>query len=238
MRLLLVEDDPMLASLILEGLGEDGLSVEHAPNATLAQNMAELGSFDALILDVMLPEGDRAGFELARTLREARNSVPILFLTARADMDSKLHGLELGGDDYLTKPFDFRELRVRVRSLVRRAGGNASNVLTLAGGCTLDLNAHRVGRNGKTINLTPLEYALIECFALNPGRAYSRETLIERVWGGDSSVDTKAVDVYISSVRRKLGEAVIETVRGLGYRLGYVAPGSSGGTPPILSGES
>jgi DNA-binding response OmpR family regulator len=230
MRLLLVEDDPMLASLILEGLGEDGLSLEHAENATLAQNMAELGSFDAMILDVMLPEGDRAGFELARGLRAARISTPILFLTARADMDSKLHGLELGGDDYLTKPFDFRELRVRVRSLVRRAGGNASNVLMLAGGCTLDLNAHRVSRDTKTVNLTPLEYALIECFALNPGRAYSRETLIERVWGGDSSVDTKAVDVYISSMRRKLGETVIETVRGLGYRLGYVAPGSVGGS--------
>jgi DNA-binding response OmpR family regulator len=229
MRLLLVEDDPMLASLILEGLCEDGLSVEHAENATLARNMAELGLFDALILDVMLPEGDRAGFELARELRAARISTPILFLTARADMDSKLHGLELGGDDYLTKPFDFRELRVRVRSLVRRAGGNASNVLALAGGSSLDLNAHRVRRDGRSISLTPLEYSLIECFALNPGRAYSRESLIERVWGGDSSVDTKAVDVYISSVRRKLGEAVIDTVRGLGYRLGHVSaePGGS-----------
>ena len=99
---------------MLEGLAEDGLIVEHAANAREGLSMAELGSFDALILDVMLPEGNDAGFEIAHSLRDARNIVPILFLTARGDMDSKLSGLEVGGDDYLTKPFDFRELRARV----------------------------------------------------------------------------------------------------------------------------
>jgi DNA-binding response OmpR family regulator len=225
MRLLLVEDDPRLADLILEGLAEDGLTVEHAENATAGLGLASLETFDAIILDVMLPEGPQAGFELARSLREQRQHTPILFLTARADMDSKLLGLELGGDDYLTKPFDFRELRARVRSLVRRAGGNSSNLVPLPLGYALDLAGHEVTKDAKPIGLTPREYALVECFALNPGRAYSRESLIERVWPGDSSVDTKVVDVYISSVRRKLGEGVIETVRGLGYRLGRIPVG-------------
>ena len=220
MRLLLVEDDPQLSALMLEGLAEDGLIVEHAANAREGLSMAELGSFDALILDVMLPEGNNAGFEIARNLRDARNLVPILFLTARGDMDSKLSGLEVGGDDYLTKPFDFRELRARVRSLVRRASGQASNTVPLPLGYTLDLTAHEVTRGDQAVALTPREYALVSNFALNAGRAYSRETLIERVWPGDSGVDTKVVDVYISSLRRKLGEGMIETVRGLGYRLG------------------
>ncbi len=220
MRLLLVEDDPQLSALMLEGLAEDGLIVEHALSAREGLSMAELGSFDALILDVMLPEGDNAGFEMARSLRDARNTVPILFLTARGDMDSKLSGLEVGGDDYLTKPFDFRELRARVRSLVRRASGQASNTVPLPLGYTLDLTAHEVTRGEQAISLTPREYALVSNFALNAGRAYSRESLIERVWPGDSGVDTKVVDVYISSLRRKLGEGMIETVRGLGYRLG------------------
>jgi DNA-binding response OmpR family regulator len=220
MRLLLVEDDPQLAALLLEGMTEDGFVVDHAANAREGLNLALTGSFDALILDVMLPEGNDAGFKLARQLREERQPVPILFLTARADMDSKLEGLDTGGDDYLGKPFDFRELRARVRSLVRRASGNASNVVTLPLGLQLDLTAHEVSKDGKPVNLTPREYALVTCFALGAGRAYSREALIERVWPGDTSVDTKVVDVYISSVRRKLGEGVIETVRGLGYRLG------------------
>lgn len=225
MRLLLVEDDPRLAELILEGLAEDGLTVEHAPDATAGLGLASLETFDAIILDVMLPEGAQAGFEVAQTLREQRQHTPILFLTARADMDSKLLGLELGGDDYLTKPFDFRELRARVRSLVRRAGGNSSNFVPLPLGYALDLAGHEVTKEARSIPLTPREYALVECFALNPGRAYSRESLIERVWPGDSGVDTKVVDVYISSVRRKLGEGLIETVRGLGYRLGRIPVG-------------
>ncbi len=222
MRLLLVEDDPQLAALMLEGLAEDGLIVDHAANATEGLGLAEMGNFDALILDVMLPEGNQAGFDLARRLRDERNHVPILFLTARADMDSKLSGLEMGGDDYLTKPFDFRELRARVRSLVRRAGGNSSNLVTLPLEYQLDLSAHEVSRDGQPVSLTPREFALVSCFALSAGRAYSRESLIEKVWPGDSSVDTKVVDVYISSVRRKLGEGMIETVRGLGYRLGRI----------------
>ncbi|MCS7195576.1 MAG: response regulator transcription factor [Meiothermus sp.] len=225
MRVLLVEDDPRLAALIAEGLRDDGLMVDHAPNAAIGRGMAELETYDLLILDVMLPEGPQAGFELARVLRGRRDKTPILFLTARGDVDSKLTGLDSGGDDYLSKPFDFRELRARIRALVRRARGEATNLIPLPRGYTLDLAAHQVLKDGQPVPLTPREYALVECFGLNPGRAYSRNSLIERVWPGESEVDTKVVDVYVSSLRRKLGEDFIETVRGLGYRLGRVEEG-------------
>jgi DNA-binding response OmpR family regulator len=125
MRLLLVEDDPRVARLVVEGLAEDGLIVDHAPNAQIGAGTASLETFDLLVIDVMLPEGREAGFDLARTLREVGDKTPILFLTARADMDSKLEGLETGGDDYLAKPFDFRELRARIRALVRRSCNTA-----------------------------------------------------------------------------------------------------------------
>jgi two-component system response regulator QseB len=220
MRLLLVEDDPRLARLVVEGLGEDGLIVDHAPNASVGEGMARLETYDLLVLDVMLPEGREAGFELARTLRDWNDRTPILFLTARVDIDSKLEGLETGGDDYLGKPFDFRELRARVRALVRRSKGEATNLVPLPQGLRLDLGAHEVSRDGERAPLTPREYALVECLALAPGRTYSRSSLIERVWPEDSEVDLKAVDVFVSTVRRKLGEDVIETVRGVGYRLG------------------
>lgn len=224
MRLLLVEDDPRLAAVILEGLGEDGLSVEHAPDARTADSLCALRPYDLLLLDVMLPEGPQAGFELARTLRARQDRSPILFLTAQDDVESRVTGLDTGGDDYLSKPFEFRELRARMRALVRRSRGEASNTLPLPLGHTLDLAGHRVLKDGRVVPLTPRQYALIECLGLNPGRAYARDHLIERVWPEDSSVDTKVVDVFVSTVRRKLGEGAIETVRGLGYRLGPLGP--------------
>ncbi len=218
MRLLLIEDDPRLASLISTGLSEDGLIVDHAPNASIGLGMMELETFDLFILDVMLPEGPEAGFELARTVRERSNHTPILFLTARADMDSKITGLEMGGDDYLAKPFDFRELHARIRALVRRAKGGSSNAVVLPLGFMLDISAKEV--SGLDVSLTPREYGLLECFALNPGRAYSRGALLQRAWPEETEVEEKTVDVYVSTLRRKLGEGIIETVRGTGYRLG------------------
>ena len=222
-RVLLVEDDPRLAKLISGGLSEDGLIVDHAANATVGLNMTELETFDLFIFDVMLPEGREAGFELERVVRARHDHTPILFLTARADMDSKVTGLETGGDDYLAKPFDFRELHARIRALVRRSKGGSSNVVNLPLGLRLDIGAKELV-NGIDQKLTPREYALLECFALNPGRAYSRGALIERVWPEDTTVELKVVDVYVSTVRRKLGEGIIETVRGTGYRLGKLEP--------------
>jgi two-component system response regulator QseB len=229
MRLLLVEDDPRLVRLIVQGLTEDGAIVEHATSATVGANMAEFGTYDLLLLDVTLPEGETAGFELARVVRARGDGTPILFLTARGDMDSKIAGLETGGDDYLAKPFDFRELCARVRALVRRAKGVATNAVRLPLGYTLDLGAREVLQGETPIALTPREYALIECLGMNPGRAYSRNALIGRVWPEDTNVELKAVDVFVSTVRRKLGDGVIETVRGIGYRLGRLEPPGKAG---------
>ncbi len=216
MRVLLIEDDQELAALLLEGLTKDGFVTEHAPNAAEGFALGSLDTYAAIVLDVMLPEGIEAGFLLAQRLRQAGLHTPILFLTARGDINSKLRGLELGGDDYLAKPFDFRELRARLRSLVRRSAGRSSNVLVLPFGFQMDLAAQQV----QDVHLTSREYALLEYFALNAGRIFSREDLIERIWSNDSSVTTKIVDVYVSSLRRKLHLDLIETVRGRGYRLG------------------
>ncbi len=220
MRLLLVEDDPQLADLITEGLEEESFTVERSANATQGESMGLMGAFDLLILDVMLPEGKNAGFELATSFRQKGIDTPILFLTARADMDSRLMGFEGGGDDYLAKPFDFRELRARIQALIRRSSGKSSNLIALPLGYSLHLSAHELSKNNEVISLTPREYALLECFALHPERAYTRSELIERIWPEESLVDLKVVDVFVSTVRRKLGEDVIDTVRGIGYRLG------------------
>ncbi len=220
MRILLVEDDPRIAEVILDGLTADGLLVDHAANAREGLSLAELETFDLWIFDVMLPEGREAGFELAKHLRNQHHDTPLLLLTALVDMDSKVMGLDAGADDYLAKPFDFRELRARIRALVRRGKGSSSNVVPLPLGYALDLAAREVCRDGHIVPLTPREYTLLECFAINPGRAYSRIALIERVWPEDTGVELKAVDVFVSNVRRKLGDTIIATVRGVGYRLG------------------
>ena len=220
MRLLLVEDDPRLAKLTRSGLTEAGLKVEHAASATVGLNLAEFEQFDLLVIDVMLPEGRTAGFEMARVLRERHDHTPILFLTARSDVESRIMGLDMGADDYLAKPFDFGELQARIRALVRRAKGESSNTIDLPLGYKLDLTAKEAWCAGQVFKLSAREYALLECLALTSTRVFSRDALIERVWPEDTSVDLKVVDVYVSTLRRKLGEGMIETVRGLGYRLG------------------
>ena len=220
MRVLLIEDDQELATLLLEGLGKDGFVTEHAPNSKEGFALGSSDTHAAIVLDVTLPEGSDAGFLLAQRLRQAGVDTPVLFLTARADMNSKLRGLELGGDDYLAKPFDFRELRARLRSLVRRSSGRSSNHLVLPFAFTIHLDTRQVFLDQQAIHLTPREYGLLEYLALNTGRIFSREDLIERIWSGDSSVTSKIVDVYVSSLRRKLHLDLIETVRGRGYRLG------------------
>ncbi|GGJ76521.1 response regulator transcription factor [Deinococcus aquiradiocola] len=220
MRLLLLEDDPRLHALIVTGLREAGHSVEGVTTARLAYNVAMTGTFDALILDVMLPEGEDAGFLLARRLREEGQGTPILFLTARSDVESRLQGLEVG-DDHLGKPFDFRELRSRLAGLVRRAAGQARSVLPLPGGAGLDVHRREVlDAAARPVPLTPREFELLEGFALHPERAYSRDDLLMRVWAGQPDTESRVVDVYVGNLRRKLGERVIVTVRGHGYRLG------------------
>ena len=220
MRLLIVEDDPHIAELLQDGLSEDGYAVDRAASAAEGFELARLFPYSLLILDVMLPEGIDAGYRLGRRLREDQISAPILFLTARGTVEDRVEGLEAGGDDYLGKPFAYQELRARVRALLRRAGGQAHNTLTLPLGFVMDLSGREVYRAGVRADLTRKEFALLELFAHYPGRAFGRGDIIERLWAGEDGVEPKVIDVYVSTVRRKTDEKLIETVRGTGYRLG------------------
>ncbi len=220
MRLLIVEDDPDIAELLQDGLSEEGYECDVASSAAQARELARLFPYSALILDVMLPEGNDAGYELGTTLRHSGLLTPILYLTARAGVDDRVAGLDAGGDDYLTKPFAFRELRARLRALFRRASGNGHNLLELPFGGVLDLAGREFRLRGQRTDLTRREFALLELLALNTDRAFSREELIDRLWRGQETVEPKVIDVYVSTIRRKTDERLIETLRGTGYRLG------------------
>ena len=255
MRLLIVEDDPHIAELLQEGLSEDGYACDVAGSAAQGASLARLFPYALIILDVMLPEGPDAGYTLGRELRAAGSQTPILYLSARSNIEERVTGLDAGGDDYLGKPFALRELRARVRALLRRSSGLARNVLRLPGGWQMDLGGRTVWRDpeappvlevgaaaarGQAVqteavrpeparpepvqaDLTRREFALLELLALHPGRAFSRQDIIERLWSGESGVEPKVIDVYVSTLRRKTAEELIDTVRGLGYRLGKLA---------------
>ncbi len=241
MRLLIVEDDPHIAELLQEGLGEDGYACDVATSAVQAGSLARLFPYALIILDVMLPEGHDAGFVLGRELRSEGVQTPILYLTARSNVEERVTGLDAGGDDYLGKPFALRELRARVRALLRRSSGLARNVLRLPLGWQMDMAGRTVWQQAEPpATLSPLdegegpkpqvqaeltrrEFALLELLALHPGRAFSRQDIIERLWAGETGVEPKVIDVYVSTVRRKTTEELIDTVRGLGYRLGKMA---------------
>ncbi len=262
MRLLIVEDDPHIAELLQEGLGEDGYACDVATGARQGASLARLFPYALILLDVMLPEGADAGYELGRELRSEGVQTPILYLTARSNIEERVTGLDAGGDDYLGKPFALRELRARVRALLRRSSGLARNLLRLPGGWQMDLAGRTVwqqtevqpgtpGAPGADVEgvegvwgvvpgtleaaprqvaappvqaeLTRREFGLLELLALHPGRAFSRQEIIERLWSGESGVEPKVIDVYVSTVRRKTAEELIDTVRGLGYRLGKMA---------------
>ena len=255
MRLLIVEDDPHIAELLQEGLGEDGYACDVATGARQGASLARLFPYALILLDVMLPEGADAGYELGRELRSEGVQTPILYLTARSNIEERVTGLDAGGDDYLGKPFALRELRARVRALLRRSSGLARNLLRLPGGWQMDLAGRTVwqqtevqlgalGADSEGVGgmvpgvletapwqaaapiqaeLTRREFGLLELLALHPGRAFSRQEIIERLWSGESGVEPKVIDVYVSTVRRKTAEELIDTVRGLGYRLGKMA---------------
>jgi heavy metal response regulator len=220
MRILVVEDEKKVASFIQRGLeaGHYSVDVAHDGDTGLARALKE--HHDLLILDLMLPRRD--GAAVLRELRERRHTLPILLLTARATVTDKVHGLDLGADDYLTKPFEFAELLARVRALLRR--GNAAPAPTLAlADLTLDPATREVTRGGRRIDLTAREYALLEFFLRNPGRVLSRALIAQHVWGVSFDTFTNVIDVYVNYLRRKIDadfEAkLLHTVRGAGYVL-------------------
>lgn len=216
MRLLVAEDDLRLARVVKRGLEGEGHVVEvvHDGDAAVAAGLDE--DFDVLVLDVMMPGID--GFEVVRRLREQRIGTPVLLLTARGELEDRVHGLDSGADDYLVKPFAFEELSARIRALGRRpAQGEAR--LTV-GALELDQLRHEVRLDGAAVDLSPTEYRLLETLLRNSGRVLTRQSLLARVWGYEDEPESNAVDLYVHYLRRKLGKAVtITTVRGIGYRL-------------------
>ena len=221
MRILVVEDDRKVASFIRKGLEEEGHAVEVAGDGAAAVERATDGApWDLVILDVMLPKGD--GFGVLKTLREEGLRMPVLMLTARDAVGDRVTGLDLGADDYLSKPFAFEEFLARVRALLRRGGGGPAPVLRLAD-LTLDPSTREVRRGDRRIELTAREHTLLEYFLRNAGRVLTRPMLAQHVWGLDFDPESNVVDVYVGYLRRRIekqGERrLLHTVRGVGYVL-------------------
>ena len=219
MRLLVIEDSPKMANLLRRGFSEEGYAVDVASTGVDGVWLATEIPFDAIVLDVILPDID--GFEVCRQLRKADRWAPLLMLTARDDVSDRVRGLDVGADDYLTKPFAFEELFARVRSLVRRAPRGRPPVLEI-GDLALDPADHSVRRAGKSVNLTRKEFALLHYFMQHAGEALTRSRLLEHVWDFAFDGDPNIVDVYVGYLRDKIdrpfGRTSLETVRGVGYR--------------------
>ena len=220
MRLLVVEDDVKMASLLRRGLGEDGAAVDVARSGEDAVWMAAAAPYDAVILDVMLPGID--GFETCRRLRDDGVWAPVLLLTARDAVEDRVAGLDGGADDYLVKPFSFAELSARLRALVRRGRPERPAVLE-AGSLRLDPASRRAWRGASEIELSAKEFGLLEAFMRRPGQVLSRLDLLEHAWDFGYENRSNVIDVYVRYLREKVdrpfGVESIETVRGAGYRL-------------------
>ncbi len=222
MNVLLVEDEPRVADFIDRGLRAENHGVTVAPTGSQGIDLAKTGEFDVVILDLMLP--DMHGHDVCQRLRQDGVHTPILMLTAMDAIEDKIKGIKIGADDYLTKPFDFDELLVRMEALVRRAHHFApsSNILKVAD-LEFDKELLEVTRAGESIKLTTKELAIIELLMGAPGRVFSRTRILNQVWGYSEDPLTNVVDVYIARLRRKIDtegrKPLIETVRGHGYRL-------------------
>ncbi len=215
MRVLIVEDDPGIGELLLEDLKDEGYAVDWAQDGNEALSLLKSFPYDLVILDIMLPGKD--GYSITRDLRTRKETVPILMLTARDSLEDRVHGLELGADDYLLKPFHLVELRARARALLRRSRGEASNKVKV-NRCELDISQKRVWFDGPEVKLSGTEYTLLEYLVLHSEGYFMRDHLMEHAWAGEASIDPRTVDTYIRYLRRKLADNAIETRRGLGYR--------------------
>ncbi len=216
MRILLVEDDPTLRAQLRTGLHEAGYAVDEADNGRDAHFLGDTEAFDAVVLDLGLPVLD--GLSVLKRWRSAGRVVPVLILTARDNWSEKVAGIDAGADDYLTKPFHMEELLARLRALIRRAGGLASPLLA-CGELALDTRSGRVTLQGQTVALTSHEYKVLEYLMHRPGAVVSRTELTEHIYAQDFERDSNTIEVFVGRLRKKLPPALIETVRGLGYRL-------------------
>lgn len=219
MRLLVVEDDPRLADVLMRGLREEGYAVDAARDGSAALEDLATNPYDAVILDIMIPAPN--GLEVCRQMRTAKLSTPVLMLTARDAIDDRIKGLDCGADDYLVKPFAFNELLARIRALLRRAPISAQPTLHV-GDLTIDTGSHRVMRGNAEVVLTSKEYALLEYLARNAGRVVSRSEIAEHVWDENYDPFSNVIEVYVNRLRRKIDDDAahrIVTRRNEGYVL-------------------
>lgn len=222
MRILVVEDDALVADAIRRGLVEAGFVVEHVSTAEQAEPSLLGEGFDLAVIDIGLPGGD--GLSLVRSLRRQRVSVPVLILTARDGLADRVTALDSGADDYLVKPFAMPELQARARALLRRTRSGKATTVTI-GALTVDLTARQLQVDGTTLELTRREWSILECLVLDAGQVVSKERLLQAIANWDAELTPNAIEVYISRLRAKLGNhAVLRTIRGLGYRIDEPVP--------------
>jgi two-component system OmpR family response regulator len=221
MRVLVVEDDPKIASFVVKGLKQSGFAVDHAADGEAALDLAAGVDYDAAVVDVMLPKLE--GFSLVRRLRAQGSRTPVIMLSAKAAVEDRVQGLQAGADDYLTKPFAFSELLARVQALIRRATRAAEPTRLEAGGLTLDLLTREAARGGQKIELQPREFQLLEYLMRHAGRVVTKTMILEHVWDYSFDPQTNVVDVLVSRLRTKVDRdfpvKLIHTQRGVGYVL-------------------
>jgi len=225
MRILVVEDDKKIASFVKKGLEAAGFAVDHAPDGEEGLHLALTESYDAAIIDLMLPRLD--GLTLIENIRNDRINTPIIILSAKGSIDDRVRGLQTGSDDYLTKPFAFSELLARVQALIRRSTGTSEPTTLSLADLTMDLLAREIYRSGKKIELQPKEFSLLEYLMRNAGKVVSKTMIMEHVWDYHFDPQTNVVEARVSRLRDKIdkgfGDKLIHTVRGVGYVLKEVS---------------
>ncbi len=217
MRILLIEDDTVLGAAVRDQIAADGQSVDWVTRLDAAGDAVKATSYDLILLDLMLPDGRGIGF--LKALRASGDVTPVIILTALDQVSDRIEGLNAGADDYLVKPFDLSELSARIGSVARRYAGNPNPIIT-HGPLAIDIASRTIRRDGKPVQLTAREWALFEAFLSRPRQLLSKAQLEQKLYAFDTEIESNTIEVHVSRLRKKLGAGVIETERGLGYRLG------------------
>ena len=217
MRILLIEDDTVLGTAVRDQIAADGQSVDWVSRLDAAADAMAVAAYDLILLDLMLPDGLGIGF--LKTLRSRGDVTPVIILTALDQISDRIAGLNAGADDYLVKPFDLTELSARIGSVARRYSGNPNPIIT-HGALDIDLAARSVHKNGKAVQLTAREWALFDAFLARPGQLLSKTQLEDKLYAFGAEIESNTIEVHVSRMRKKLGADVIQTERGMGYRLG------------------
>jgi two-component system OmpR family response regulator len=217
MRILLIEDDTVLGEAVRDQIAADGHSVDWVTRLDAAGDAMAVAAYDLLLLDLMLPDGRGIGF--LKTIRNRGDVTPVIILTALDQISDRIEGLNAGADDYLVKPFDLSELSARIGSVARRYSGNPNPIIT-HGELDIDLASRSIHRNGKPVQLTAREWALFDAFLARPGQLLSKTQLEDKLYAHGAEIESNTIEVHVSRLRKKLGAGVIQTERGMGYRLG------------------